>query len=82
MERKPVIVGVVGAGAISDIYLTNMTTRFPFLRVKSVCANHIENARKKAEKYGISACTLEEMLADPEIELIVNLTPTDRKSVV
>ena len=55
MELKPVTVGVVGAGAISDIYLTNMTTRFPILRVKSVCAGHIENARKKAQKYGLEA---------------------------
>lgn len=75
MELKPVTVGVVGAGAISDIYLTNMTTRFPILKVKSVCASHIENARKKAEKYGIEACTLAQMLQDPDIELIVNLTP-------
>ena len=75
MELKPVTVGVVGAGAISDIYLTNMTTRFPILRVKSITARHLENARKKAEKYGIQACTLEEMFDDPEIELIVNLTP-------
>lgn len=75
MELKPVTVGVVGAGAISDIYLTNMTTRFPILKVKSICAGHIENARKKAEKYGISPCTLEEMFDDPEIEMIVNLTP-------
>lgn len=75
MEIQPVTVGVVGAGTISDIYLTNMTTRFPVLRVKSICAGHIENARKKADQYGITACTLEEMLLDPEIELIVNLTP-------
>lgn len=75
MQIKPVTVGIVGAGAISDIYLTNMTTRFPILRVKSICAGHIENARKKADKFGILACTLEEMLSDPEIELIVNLTP-------
>lgn len=75
MHLKPVTVGVVGAGAISDIYLANMTTRFPILKVKSICAGHIENARKKAEKYGIAACTLEEMLSDPEIEIIVNLAP-------
>lgn len=75
MKLKPVTVGIVGAGAISDIYLTNMTTRFSILKVKSVCASHIENARKKAEKYGIEACTLAQMLQDPDIELIVNLTP-------
>lgn len=76
MEIKPVTVGVVGAGAISDIYLTNMTSRFPILKVKSICAGHIENARKKAAQYDIIPTTLDEMLADPEIELIVNLTPT------
>lgn len=75
MELKPVTVGVVGAGAISDIYLTNMTTRFPILHVKSIAARHLENAQKKAVKYGIQACTLEEMFEDPEIELVVNLTP-------
>lgn len=75
MEVKPVTVGVIGAGAISDIYLSNMTTRFPILKVKSICAAHYENAKKKADTYGILPCTLEEMLSDPEIELVVNLTP-------
>ena len=76
MQLKPVTVGVVGAGAISDIYLTNMTTRFPILRVKSVATRNPDHARIKAEKYGLHACSVEELLADPEIELIVNLTPT------
>lgn len=75
MNYKPVSVGVVGTGAISDIYLTNMTTRFPILKVKSVCARHIEHARAKAAQYGLQACTLEQMYSDPEIELVVNLTP-------
>ncbi len=75
MEDKKVCVGVVGAGAISDIYLKNMINRFDDLSVKSICAAHIESARKKAEAYGIQAVTMEEMLDDPEIEMIVNLTP-------
>lgn len=72
---KPVHVGVVGAGAISDVYLKNMTTRYSLLQVDAICSRRMESARKKAEQYGIRACTLEEMLADPEIEMIVNLTP-------
>ena len=68
-------VGVIGAGAISDIYLTNMITRFENLEVVAIAAKHLENARKKAEKYGIYACTVEEMLNDPEIEMVVILTP-------
>jgi predicted dehydrogenase/catechol 2,3-dioxygenase-like lactoylglutathione lyase family enzyme len=74
MEKR-VCTGVVGAGAISDIYLTNMTTKYQNLYVKSICAGHIESAQKKAEKYGLIATTMEEMLDDPEIEMIVNLTP-------
>lgn len=72
---KRVKTAVVGSGAISDIYLTNMTQRFPILEVSAICANHLEHAQQKAEKYGIRACTYEEILKDPSIELIVNLTP-------
>ncbi len=71
------VVGVNGAGAISDIYLQNMIRRFPTLRVKGVCSRRAEKARKKAEEYGVAAMTWEEMLADPEITVIVNLTPAD-----
>ena len=72
---KKMKIGVVGAGAISDIYLKNMTEMFDNLEVVSICANHLEHAAAKAETYGIRAVTFEEMLADPEIEIIVNLTP-------
>ncbi|MCC2255771.1 Gfo/Idh/MocA family oxidoreductase [Ruminococcus sp. CLA-AA-H200] len=75
MEETRVCTGVIGAGAISDIYLKNMITRFDNLQVKSICAAHMESAQKKAEKYGIQAVTMAEMLDDPEISLVVNLTP-------
>ena len=75
MEQKKVCVGVVGAGAISDIYLKNMINRFDNLSVKSICAAHLKSAQKKAKEYGIQAVTMEEMLDDPEIRMIVNLTP-------
>ena len=68
-------IGIVGAGAISDIYLKNLTSLFSNTNVISVCANHLENAQKKAETYGMKAVTLAEMLSDPEIELMVILTP-------
>ena len=68
-------IGVVGCGAISDIYLQNMTSRFPELEVAACCAGHLSNAQKKAEKYGLRACTLDELLSDAAIELVVNLTP-------
>ena len=42
--------------------------RFRHLEVLAIAANHIENARKKAEKYGLRACTVEELLADGKID--------------
>ena len=73
--QEPMGVGVIGAGAISDIYLTNMSQHFPQLSVKAVSAAHLEHAAAKAEKYGIDACTTEEMLARDDIDLAVVLTP-------
>ena len=73
--KKVMYVGVIGAGAISDIYLKNMMNEFDQLKVIAIAANHIENARKKADEYGIEACTVEELLANPQIEMVVNLTP-------
>ena len=68
-------VGVIGTGAISDIYLQNMIHRFDQLEVVSVAAKHRENARKKAAQYSLEDCTVEEMLADPRIDMVVILTP-------
>lgn len=40
-------VGVVGAGAISDIYLENMIHKFDILCVDKICARHPEHAQVK-----------------------------------
>ena len=73
--KQQLCVGVVGAGMISEIYLKNMTERFSNLKVKAVAARNIEHAKKRAEQFGIGFGTVKELLEDPEIELIVNLTP-------
>ncbi|HEU5222144.1 MAG TPA: Gfo/Idh/MocA family oxidoreductase [Candidatus Lumbricidophila sp.] len=67
-------VGLIGAGNISDQYLTNLTT-FPDLRVLAIGDLVPERARAQAEKYGVPrAGSVESVLADPEIEIVVNLT--------
>lgn len=76
MSVKPVHVGVVGSGIISEIYLENMINRFDILQVDAIASAHFENARKRAEQFGIRACSVEELMADPSIDMIVNLTPT------
>lgn len=75
MEQKQLRAGVIGCGAISDIYLKNMINEFGNLEVVACAANHLENALKKAEQYGIKGCTVEELLADDSIDMVVILTP-------
>jgi predicted dehydrogenase len=70
----PVGVGVIGAGVISDVYLENLT-RFPDLRVLMVADLVAERASAQAAKHGVPrAGTVAELLADPAVELVVNLT--------
>lgn len=75
MERQRLRAGVIGCGAISDIYLKNMINEFDNLEVTACAANHLENALKKAEQYGIKGCTVDELLADASIDMTVILTP-------
>lgn len=74
-ERSgPVRVGIVGAGFIADIYLTNLTTRFDNVEVVAVADLIVDRARERAAKYGVGAMSVGDLLADPGIELVVNLT--------
>ena len=68
-------VGVIGCGMISGIYLKNCSQTFEILEV-AACADLVpELAQKRAEEFGIArVCTVEELLADPEIEIVVDLT--------
>lgn len=75
MGAKPMKTAVVGCGAISDIYLTNMIHRFENIEVVACCAKHFERAQRKAAQYGVRACEYAQILDDPEIELVVILTP-------
>ncbi len=71
---KTTKIGVIGCGAISYAYLT-AGDRFEILEVVACADLYPERARAKAEEFSIPrACTVEELLADPEIEIVVNLT--------
>ncbi len=75
MKKQTLGVGVIGAGSISGIYLKNMTERFPQLDVICLAANHLDSAAARAAEYGVEACTVDALLADPRVELAVILTP-------
>lgn len=68
-------VGVIGCGQISGIYLHNCTRLFDILDVVAVADLVPELARARAEEYHIPhVCTVEELLAHPDVEIILDLT--------
>ena len=77
MTADPVQVGLVGCGHISDRYLKN-ATQFPEFEIVA-CADSVpERAAARAAEYGVPAVrTVAELLADPEIEVVLNLTTPD-----
>lgn len=80
MER--VKIGMIGCGNISSIYL-KMTKTFPILEVVALADLRIERAQARAAEYGIArVMTVEEMLADPDIEIILNLTTPNAHAAV
>jgi predicted dehydrogenase len=67
-------VGVVGCGKISEVYLNNLTKSS---EVEVVACSDVvpERARERAAEFGVpKACSNAELLADPDVELVVNLT--------
>jgi predicted dehydrogenase len=70
----PVGVGLVGAGVISDTYLANLS-QFPDVRVLMVADLDADRAAAQAARHGVPRSgTAAALLADPAIELVVNLT--------
>ena len=75
-------VGVIGCGNISAHYLKTLRA-FPLLNVAACADQDLARARACAEQYGLArACTVEEMLADPAISLVVNLTVPNAHAAV
>ena len=73
MNRKTSL-GIIGCGNISSVYL-QAPHLFDNLQVVACADIDMERARSQAEKYGVpKVCTVDELLADPEVEIVVNLT--------
>ena len=73
-QTGPVKVGVVGCGNISNIYFET-AKRLDILEVAACADLDGERAKIKAAEHGIpKACSVAELLADPEIQIVINLT--------
>jgi predicted dehydrogenase len=72
-----VSVGVIGAGVISQTYLENLTS-FPDVRVVAVGDLLPERARARADEFGVPVSgSADEVLENPDVQLVVNLTTPD-----
>ena len=75
MANMPAKVGIIGCGAISGAYLKN-SKLFAAFDVVAVADTRPEAAQSRAEEFHVpKACSVEELLTDTEIEIVINLTP-------
>lgn len=66
-------VGIIGAGNILAQYVKGCRA-FPVLNLIGVADIDIERTKARAEEYNLRAFSVDEMLASPEIDIIINLT--------
>ena len=75
-------VGIIGCGNISETYFEcqNLFNNFTIV----ACADiNIEAAKSSAEKYNVKAFSVEDILADEDIDVIINLTiPSAHKEII
>ncbi|GAA6182385.1 Gfo/Idh/MocA family oxidoreductase [Shimia sp. NS0008-38b] len=66
-------VGIIGCGNISATYM-RMGRFFRDYKVVACADINPEVAKSRAEEFGLRALTIDALLADPSIEIVVNLT--------
>jgi predicted dehydrogenase len=71
---EPVRMGVIGCGAISGAYL-GMAKNFPIVQVAACADLDMDRARAQAQQFEVpKVSTVDELLRDDSIELVLNLT--------
>lgn len=75
-------IGMIGCGMISEVYAKNITERFGDLQLVACADLRMEAAQARAEQFGTKAMTVDELLADPDIDIVLNLTIPDQHAAV
>ncbi|MGY0691435.1 Gfo/Idh/MocA family protein [Virgibacillus sp. FSP13] len=71
---KQLKAGIVGCGNISEIYFKN-AKRFDVYDIVACSDLNVDRAKERAKKFNIpKTCSTEELLADSEIDIVINLT--------
>ncbi|HWV79080.1 MAG TPA: Gfo/Idh/MocA family oxidoreductase [Isoptericola sp.] len=75
---QPLRVGIVGVGAISGAYLSTFerlaAAEDPAVRLVAVADLDAARAAAVAAEQGVRALTVDELVADPEVDVVLNLT--------
>ncbi|KAA3510322.1 Gfo/Idh/MocA family oxidoreductase [Agrobacterium vitis] len=66
-------VGIIGCGNISSAYFT-LAPLFKGITVVACADINMNAAELRAEEFGVKAQTVEELLANPDVDVVVNLT--------
>jgi len=73
-DITPVRVGLIGCGNISSVYLGN-ARRLRSIEIVALADRLPQRAEQRAREFDIGrVCTVDELLADDQIELVLNLT--------
>lgn len=74
-STSPLRVGFIGCGNISNAYFNGFKP-FPHLVEVTACADlDVQRAKAKAAEHGVDkGCSVGELLADPDVDLVLNLT--------
>src|ERR1044071_3121498 len=72
-RMRKVGVGVIGCGVISGAYL-KAAKGFPILDIRGLADMVPAAAEARAQEFGLKAVSVDALLADPGIEIILNLT--------
>ena len=70
---RTVKIGLIGCGSISRAYFAGCK-RYDILEVVACADLDLKRAKQVAKANGVRGYTVDELLADPEIEIVINLT--------
>ena len=74
MEINKMKAAVVGCGVITNTYIPNLQNKFKIIDLVAYSNRSAQRAEQTAAAYNIKALSYEEILNDPSIEMILNLT--------
>ncbi len=72
-KKNKIGIGIIGCGNISQAYFNGATT-FEVMEIVSCADINMDTAKAKAEENGCQAQTVEELLTNPNVDLVINLT--------